>query len=101
MIESSYIRMQLGAEGLKTLRHDYKVLDLVNSLQGKVFDIVDDDEPTHIKEFAQEVVKLMRIVVNDYGMVSAKDEHDPKYKSHFKTFKGEHDEWKEMSDANS
>ena len=99
MIESSYIRMQLGTEGLKTLRQEYKVLDLVNSLQEKVFNIVDDDEPQHIKEFAVEVVKLLRVIARDYNMVPAKSKENAQYKSSLMTFKGEHDEWKESFDT--
>jgi len=104
MIESSYIRMQLGTEGLKTLRHEYKVLELVNSLYEKVYDMECCDYESGISTeeltmLGSKLGDLLRLVSDDYGMVCAKDKHNPKYKSHFRTFKGEHDEWKEINDG--
>ena len=103
MIESSYIRMQLGTESLKTLRHKYKVLDLVNSLYDYVSSMENCDyeisfTTDELTMLGSQLGDLIRLVSDDYGMVCAKDKHNPKYKSHFRTFKGEHDEWKEISD---
>tara|TARA_R100000655_G_scaffold105098_1_gene152987 strand:+ start:245 stop:565 length:321 start_codon:yes stop_codon:yes gene_type:complete len=103
MIESSYIRMQLGTESLKTLRHEYKVLELVNSLYDYVSSMENCDyeisfTTDELTMLGSQLGDLIRLVSDDYGMVCAKDKHNPKYKSHFRTFKGEHDEWKEISD---
>ena len=103
MFNGSEIRAAVGVDNLKTLRQEFKVLDLVNSLYEYVNSMEDSNYEISfsIEELTSLGLKLgdlLRIVSDDYGMVCAKDKHNPKYKSHFRTFKGEHDEWKEISD---
>ena len=102
-LDGSEIREAVGVNNLKTLRKEYQVLDLVNSLYEKVHDWECYDYESGITTsglamLGSKLGDLLRIVADDYGMVCAKDKHNPKYKSHFRTFKGEHDEWKEISD---
>jgi len=92
ILNGSEIRAAVGADNLKTIRHEYKVLELVNWLQETVDDLADCGIDERI---AEKITELLRVVADDYGMVCAKDKHNPKYKSHFRTFKGEHDEWVE------
>ena len=104
MLESSYIRMQLGTDGLKTLRQEYTVLELVNYLQQKVYDMEICDYETgfsteELTMLGSKLGDLLRIVANDYNMVCAYAKDYPKHKSHIRTFKGEYDEWKEISDG--
>ena len=37
-LDGSEIREAVGVNNLKTIRHEYKVLELVNSLYAKVYD---------------------------------------------------------------
>ena len=97
ILNGSEIRAAVGADNLKTIRHEYKVLELVNSLYEQVYGMeccVDPSITTaELATLGSKLSDLLRIVSDDYGMVCAKDKHNPKYKSHFRTFKGEHDEW--------
>ena len=100
MLNGSEIRAAVGADNLKTIRHEYKVLELINSLYEKVYamECCDYETPFTTQELealASTLSDFLRLVSEDYGMVCAKDEDNPKYKSHFRTFKGEHDEWVE------
>lgn len=100
ILNGSEIRAAVGVDNLKTLRHEYTVLELVNYLQQKVHDmeICGYETPFTTQELealASKLGDLLRLVADDYGMVCAKDKHNPKYKSHFRTFKSEHDEWVE------
>ena len=102
-LDGSEIREAVGVNNLKTLRHEYKVLELINSLYEKVYamQICNYETPFTTQELetlASTLSDFLRIVADDYGMVCAKDKNNPKHKSHFRTFKGEHDEWKEISD---
>ena len=103
ILNGSEIRAAVGADNLKTIRHEYKVLELMNSLYEKVYAMECCNYQTpfttgELEELALKLSDFLRIVSDDYGMVCAKDKHNPKYKSHFRTFKGEHDEWKEIND---
>jgi|TARA_B100000073_G_scaffold219230_1_gene182400 hypothetical protein len=102
ILNGSEIRAAVGVDNLKTIRHEYKVLELVNSLYEQVYgmECCDYESGITTEELAMlgsKLGDLLRIVSDDYGMVCAKDKENPKYKSHFRTFKGEHDEWKEIS----
>ena len=102
MLNGSEIRAAVGADNLKTIRHEYKVLELINSLYEKVYamECCDYETPFTTQELetlASTLSDFLRIVADDYGMVCAKDKNNPKHKSHFRTFKGEHDVWEEIS----
>ena len=98
MLNGSEIRAAVGADNLKTIRHEYKVLELINSLYEKVYamECCDYETPFTTQELetlASTLSDFLRIVADDYGMVCAKDKNNTKYKSDMRTFKGEHDEW--------
>jgi hypothetical protein len=100
ILNGSEIRAVVGVDNLKTLRQEYTVLELVNYLQQKLYDMEICDYETgfsteELTIIGSKLGDLLRLISDDYGMVCAKDKHNPKYKSHFRTFKGEHDEWVE------
>tara|TARA_R100000995_G_C3445506_1_gene105449 strand:+ start:97 stop:417 length:321 start_codon:yes stop_codon:yes gene_type:complete len=100
ILNGSEIRAAVGADNLKTIRHEYTVLELVNYLQQKVYDMEICDYETgfsteELTMLGSRLGDLLRIVADDYDMVCAYAKTYPKHKSHMRTFKGEHDEWVE------
>jgi len=98
ILNGSEIRAAVGTDNLKTIRHEYKVLELVNSLYVYVSSMEDCNyeisfSTAEVTTLGSNLLDLLSLVSEDYGMVCAKDKHNPKYKSYFRTFKGEHDEW--------
>tara|TARA_B100000287_G_scaffold261026_1_gene245596 strand:- start:943 stop:1257 length:315 start_codon:yes stop_codon:yes gene_type:complete len=96
MLNGSEIREAVGADNLKTLRKEYQVLELVNWLQEKVHVLADlglDEDGEEAARIAEKITELLRVVADDYGMVSARSSVENQYKSNLMTFKGEHDEW--------
>ena len=90
------IRKAVGAGNLKTLKQEYKVLRLVNTLYGHISETDANDceiTATDVATLVSDLRDLLEMIANDYDMVPRQRINDPKHASSYFTFKGEHDEW--------